>query len=152
MIMKFHYKDIVQGTFTRKLHLHSSIFFCTTYIPLLTLSLYYPPTLMVEGCMASWVQLLNQLTLRPSGTLLFSGLPMLIWEKNKFSLLSLGKLLITWWSEKKVVNWQKVKTALCDLTKKLLLLNFVSMHFWTEISNRSGSQIHEWILLKKIVI
>ena len=37
--------------------------------------------------------------------------------------------------------------------KKMLQLNFVSMQFWTEIlqksSNQSGSQIHEWILLKK---
>ena len=33
--------------------------------------------------------------------------------------------------------------------KTLLLLNFVSMQFWTEISNQSGSQIHAWILLKK---
>ena len=59
------------------------------------------------------------------------------------------KPLITWWLEKKVVKWQKFKSALCNLTQKLLLLNFVSMQFWTEISNQSGSQIHAWILLKK---
>ena len=59
------------------------------------------------------------------------------------------KTLITWWLEKKVVKWQKFKSALCNLTQKLLLLNFVSMQFLTEISNQSGSQIHSWILLKK---
>ena len=59
------------------------------------------------------------------------------------------KPLITWWLEKKVVKWQKFKSALCNLTQKLLLLNFVSMQFLTEISNQSGSQIHSWILLKK---
>ena len=59
------------------------------------------------------------------------------------------KPLITWWLEKKVVKWQKFKSALCNLTQKLLLLNFVSMQFLTEISNQSGSQIHAWILLKK---
>jgi hypothetical protein len=33
---------------------------------------------------------------------------------------------------------------------RVLLLSFVSMQFWTEISNQSGSQkIHAWILLKK---
>ena len=65
------------------------------------------------------------------------------------------KPLITWWLEKKVVKWQKFKSALCNLTQKLLLLNFVSMQFWTEISNQSGSQIHARILLKqnsKIII
>ena len=59
------------------------------------------------------------------------------------------KPLITWWLEKKVVKWQKFKSALCNLTQKLLLLNFVSMQFLTEISNQSGSQIHAWIVLKK---
>ena len=55
-----------------------------------------------------------------------------------------------WWSKKtKLVKWQKFKTALCDLTEKLFLLNLVSLQFWTEISNQSGSQIHAWILLKK---
>ena len=51
------------------------------------------------------------------------------------------KSLITWWLEKKVVKWQFFKSALCNLTQKLLLLNFVSMQFLTEISNQSGSQI-----------
>ena len=62
------------------------------------------------------------------------------------SLVSSAKLG-NW--KKKVVKWQKFKTALCDLTEKLFLLNFVSLKFWTEISNQSGSQIHAWILLKK---
>ena len=62
------------------------------------------------------------------------------------SLVSSAKLG-NW--KKKVVKWQKFKTALCDLTEKLFLLNFVSLQFWTEISYQSGSQIHAWILLKK---
>ena len=40
---------------------------------------------------------LHSLTQRPSGTLLFSGLPMMIWQKNKFCVVSLAKPLITWW-------------------------------------------------------
>ena len=37
--------------------------------------------------------------------------------------------------KKKLVKWQKFKTALCDLTKKTLMSNFVR------------SQTHGWILL-----
>ena len=85
-------------------------------------------------------------TLRPFETLLFSGLPMMIWQKNLQRLFSFYSMVI---QKKKLVKWQKFKTALCDLTKKLLLLNIVRVQFWTEISNQSGSQIHAWILLKK---
>ena len=67
------------------------------------------------------------------------------WFDRKISFFSL--LCKTWKLEKKVVKWQKFKTALCDLTEKLFLLNFVSLQFWTEISYQSGSQIHAWILL-----
>ena len=146
-------------------------------------------------------------TLCPFETLLFSGLLVMIWQKNFFQFtiwLSESKKLVkwqkfktalcdltkkasqssfsdqtrprpgyfsiaekirennlqtffhftVWWlKRKKLVKWQKFKTALCDLTKKLLQLNFVSMQFWTDIlqksSNQSGSQIHAWILLKK---
>ena len=81
-------------------------------------------------------------TQRPSGTLLFNRLPMTIWQKN-------DKTADNRMIGKKIVKWQKFKSALCNLTKNLLLLNFVSMHFWTEISNQCKSQIHAWILLKK---
>ena len=53
--------------------------------------------------------------------------------------------------KKKLVKWQKFKTALCDLTKKLLPSNFFSTQFWTEILHKSGCQIHGWILLKKSI-
>ena len=85
---------------------------------------------------------LSPFTLRPSWTLLFSRLSMMIWQKNI-------SFKYRWWSEKKVVKWQKLKNALWDLTEKLLLLNVFSMQFWTEITNQSGSRIHAWILLEK---
>ena len=72
------------------------------------------------------------------------------WFDRKISFFSLlSKTADNMMIRKKIVKWQKFKTALCDLTNKMLLLNFVSMQFWTEISNQSGSQIHAWILLKK---
>ena len=37
---------------------------------------------------------------------------------------------------KKVVTRKKFKTAFCNLTKKLLLLNFVNIQFWTEILHK----------------
>ena len=69
------------------------------------------------------------------------------WFDRKICFLSLFSK--TWKLEKKVVKWQKFKTALCNLTEKWFLLNFFSLPFWTEISNHSGSQIHGWIFLKK---
>ena len=56
----------------------------------------------------------------------------------------LTEKLVSLVSLAKLVKWQKYKTALCDLTEKLL-----PGLRWTEISNQSGSQIHAWILLKK---
>ena len=50
-------------------------------------------------------------------------------------------------AEKKLVKWQKFKTALCDLTKKLLPSNLSS---FKSGSNQCGDQTHGWILLKKI--
>ena len=47
----------------------------------------------------------------------------------------------------KLVKWQKFKTAICDLTEKLLVSNFVRMKIWLKSSNQSGSQTHGWILL-----
>ena len=89
-------------------------------------------------------------TLRPFETFLFSGLPMMIWQKNLQTFFIL-QYRVSAPKEKKLVKWQKFKTALWDLTEKLLLLNFVNMQFKTEVSNQSGSQIHAWILLKKII-
>ena len=55
-----------------------------------------------------------------------------------------------WWPKRKnLLNDRNSKLHFAIWQKKLLLLNFVSMQFWTEISNQSGSQIHAWILLKK---
>ena len=48
-------------------------------------------------------------------------------------------------SSAKLVKWQKCKTALCDMTEKLL-------HWTTKSSNHSGSQIHGWIFLKKKIL
>ena len=91
-------------------------------------------------------------TLRPFETLLFSGLPMMIWQKNLQPFFSYHSMVI---EKKKIVKWQKFKTALCDLTKKLLPSNFFSVQFWTEVlhksSNQSGCQIHGWILFKKSI-
>ena len=53
-------------------------------------------------------------------------------------------------SKAKLVKWQKSKTALCDLTKKLLPSNFDMTKTWQKSSNQSGDQTHGWILLKKI--
>ena len=47
------------------------------------------------------------------------------------------------WVKLDLVKWQKFKAAICDLTKKLLPLNFVRAH---KSSNQSGSQTHGWIL------
>ena len=52
-------------------------------------------------------------TLRPSGTLLFNVLPMIILFDRKISILSK--------TTKKFVNLQQFKGALCDLTEKKLL-------------------------------
>ena len=49
--------------------------------------------------------------------------------------------------EKKITKWQKIKTALCDLTKKLLPSNFVSRQSGLRFA--TNLQIHGWILLKK---
>ena len=54
---------------------------------------------------------------------------------------------IKWWWWKKLVKWQKFKTALCDLTKKVLPSNFVNRFVWHKSSNQSGGQIHGWIFL-----
>ena len=44
-----------------------------------------------------------------------------------------------------LVKWQK-KTAICDLMKNVLPLNFVNRFVWTDILhkslNQSGGQIH----------
>ena len=56
-------------------------------------------------------------TLRPSGTLLFSGLPMIIWQKNKFLQYPLSK------TAEKFVNWQQFKAALFDLREKKMCLS-----------------------------
>ena len=50
---------------------------------------------------------------------------------------------------KKLVKWQKSKTALCDLTEKLLPSNFETTKTLQKSSNQSGDQIHARILLKK---
>ena len=51
--------------------------------------------------------------------------------------------------KEKTCQMTEIQNFTLRLTEKLLLLNFVSMQFLTEISNQSGSQIHSWILLKK---
>ena len=52
-------------------------------------------------------------------------------------------------SKAKLVKWQKSKTALCDLTEKLLPSNFETTKTLQKSSNQSGDQIHARILLKK---
>jgi hypothetical protein len=52
----------------------------------------------------------------------------------------LTEKLVSLVSLAKLVKWQKCKTALCDLTEKLLVSNFIGQQ--TKSSNHSGSQIH----------
>ena len=81
-------------------------------------------------------------TLRPCGTLLFSGLPMMIWQKNCFTKTANEMMMMNFFS----CQMAKVKTAFCDFTEKLLVPN---RHWTTKSSNHSGSQIHGRIFLKK---
>ena len=79
-------------------------------------------------------------TLHPFGTLLFSGLPMMIWQKNKFFYCP----------SKKIVKWQKFRTALRNLTKKNCFHQILSESSLNlNKSGASGGQTHGWIPLKK---
>ena len=60
----------------------------------------------------------------------FYSVDFLWWFDRNVNFLSLlgktaDKMMTT---HKKIVKWQKFETALCDSTKKLFLLNFVSPH------------------------
>ena len=83
-----------------------------------------------------WQNHLLLLTLRPSRTLLFSGLPMIIWQKNKFLQYPLSK------TAEKFVNWQQFKAALFDLREKKCACRI-------KPSDWCGGQTHGYILLKK---
>ena len=87
-------------------------------------------------------------TLHPFETLLSSGLPMMIWQKSLQRLFSFYSMVI---QKKKLVKWQKFKTALCDLTEKLLLFHFVSMQFWTEILQKSSNKFFCQIIMGSLL-
>ena len=55
---------------------------------------------------------------------------------------SLTEKFLSLVSVAKLVKWQIFKTALCDLTEKLLPSNFVRTTIWHKSSNQSGGQIH----------
>ena len=77
---------------------------------------------------------------------------MMIWQKNlqTFFIFQYGD------QKGKTCQMTGIKNCTLQFDKKMLPLNFVSMQLWTGISlkssNESGSQIHAWILLKKILL
>ena len=85
-----------------------------------------------------------QCTLCPSGTLLFSGLPMIIWQKillESFCVHQLCKVKKSWnQSVRKVTKMNN------DLTDFSWAGFFEFKKIFPKSSNQSGGQTHGWIL------
>ena len=90
----------------------------------------------------------SQFTLHPSRTLLFSGLPMMFWQKNLQRIFMFDNSESNWKN-----SWNQSMKRVTQMIWQHLLLRALSLEGVSnpKSSNHSGGQTHGWILLKKRV-